>query len=70
MDAIERNASFDVTTLDQLAAIYQAPRQAVLTKQTDFITPPGQALIEASPFLIMATATEDGIWETSRVERC
>ena len=61
MDTIDRNTSFDITTLEQLSAIYRAPKEAVLTKQTDFITPPGRALIEASPFIIMATATEDGI---------
>ncbi|MFT5439919.1 MAG: putative pyridoxine 5'-phosphate oxidase superfamily flavin-nucleotide-binding protein, partial [Alphaproteobacteria bacterium] len=61
MDTIDRTTSFDVTTLEELSAIYQAPKEAVLTKQTDFITPPGRALIEASPFIIMATATEAGI---------
>ncbi len=61
MHTIDGKPAFDITTLDQLSAIYQAPKEAVLTKQTDYITPPGRAFIEAAPFVVMATATAVGI---------
>lgn len=67
MDTIAPNLSskvkpsYKVETLDDLAAVYQAPKEYALTKQTDHITAPGRAFIEAAPFVVMATATADGI---------
>ena len=61
MDTIAPKPSYTVETLDDLAAIYQAPKEYALTKETDYITDPGRAFIEAAPFVIMATSTADGI---------
>jgi PPOX class probable FMN-dependent enzyme len=61
MDTIDRNDSFDVTSLEDLAAIYKAPLETAVAKQTDRLTAPGRAFIAASPFLILATGTAAGI---------
>jgi len=61
MDTISRHDAHAVTTLEALADLYPAPKEAVLLKETDYVTEPGRKIIESAPFLIMATATEDGI---------
>jgi predicted pyridoxine 5'-phosphate oxidase superfamily flavin-nucleotide-binding protein len=51
-----------VTTLDQLEAIYSTPlAPASVVKETDRITPHYRALIEASPFVVLATAGPEGL---------
>jgi len=47
--------------MERLDAIYGEATPRALRKQTDHVTAPGRALIAASPFLILATASEDGI---------
>ncbi len=61
MDSIDRSGRFTVDTVEGLEAIYGKPVDKVLRKVTDVITPPGRAFIEASPFAVLATASEDGV---------
>ncbi len=61
MDTISRTDAHAVTTLEELAALYPAPKDAVFRKETDYVTEPGRRIIEAAPFIILATATGDGI---------
>ncbi len=61
MDTIDKTDPYAVTSLEQLDEIYGAPLDAAIRKQTDFITPPGRAYIEASPFMILATVSDDGV---------
>jgi PPOX class probable FMN-dependent enzyme len=60
MDTIETDG-FIIRTRDQLDGVYGDIVPGAALKETDFITPPGRAIIEASPFLILATASADGI---------
>mgnify|MGYP000445105177 CR=1 FL=1 len=47
----------EIRTLEQLAELYpNEPTKAAITKECDRITPYYQALIETSPFLVIATA--------------
>ena len=59
MEKIENTGDFTVETGGQLDEIYG--RSRLLGKETDYVTPPGRAFIAASPFLILATASENGI---------
>lgn len=61
MDGIDGRDEFAVTSLEALATIYKKPADGVLRKVTDYITEPGRAFIAASPFIILSTATDDGI---------
>jgi hypothetical protein len=58
MDSIE---SYSVTTLEQLAAIYDRPAERVIKKELDHVDAPGRAFIAASPFLVLATGGEAGL---------
>ena len=61
MDTIDKAGSFAVTSHEQLDEIYGAPLEAARKKQTDFITPPGRAFIEASPFMVLSTVSPEGV---------
>lgn len=61
MDAINDGSGYKLTTEAQLREIYKAPMDTAIRKQTDFVTEPGRALIEASPMIMMATASTDGL---------
>ena len=51
-----------ITTLTDLEALYQpAPAPASIVKQTGRITPHYRALIEASPFAVLATSGPEGL---------
>lgn len=50
-----------IETVDALEAIYGRPAQAALVKVSDRITPAYRALIEASPFMALATIGPEGI---------
>jgi PPOX class probable FMN-dependent enzyme len=51
-----------ISDLSQLSAIYDAPlTPASVVKEVDQITPPYRALIEASPFAILATCGPEGL---------
>ena len=61
MDKIENTGDFTVETVEQLDEIYGDVAPGPLSKQTDYVTAPGRAFIAASPFMILATASENGI---------
>ncbi len=61
MDSIENADGYTIQTADQLDEIYGDVSAGAAGKQTDYVTAPGRAFIAASPFLIMATASETGI---------
>ena len=49
-----------INSIEELEELYGLPNESALKKQTSFIVEPGRAFIEASPFLILATASENG----------
>lgn len=51
----------EVTTLAQLSELYGQPVPAAVVKETERLTALQQAYIEASPFLVLATAGPDGL---------
>ena len=51
-----------ITTIADLEALYQpAPAPAATVKEVGYITPHYRALIEASPFVVLATAGPEGL---------
>lgn len=50
-----------VTTIAELEAIYGLPMETSTVKEVDRITPHYRALIEASPFLVLATSGPEGL---------
>jgi uncharacterized protein len=50
-----------ITTLAQLQSLYGQVGEASLRKEVDFLHPKYRAMIEASPFAILATAGPDGL---------
>ena len=61
MDTNDSASRFTVDSAQALDAIYTKPANRVIKKVTDTITAPGRDFIAASPFLILATAGDDGI---------
>jgi PPOX class probable FMN-dependent enzyme len=58
MDAI---GSYWVTTLEDLASIYQRPTDRIIKKELDYVDALGRAFIAASPVLVVATGSQDGL---------
>jgi uncharacterized protein len=50
-----------VTTADGLAALYAKPTERILKKDLDYVNAPGRAFIAASPFLVLATGSQQGL---------
>ena len=50
-----------ITTVAQLEALYGVPAQPSVIKETDRLTPAYRALIEASPFVVLASAGAQGL---------
>jgi PPOX class probable FMN-dependent enzyme len=50
-----------VTTEEELDALYGVPPEASIVKEVDHITPHYCALIDASPFAVLATAGPEGL---------
>jgi hypothetical protein len=50
-----------ITTLAALEALYGTPARASVIKETDRITAEYRALIEAAPFVVVASAGPDGL---------
>ncbi len=50
-----------ITTVEELEALYGTPVPTSLAKEVDRITPHYRALIEASPFVALATAGPEGL---------
>ena len=61
MDLIDTTDQFAITSTEQLEALYDEPLDAAVKKQADYIVEPGRAFIAASPFLLLATASNTGI---------
>lgn len=61
MEGVDSRDEFAVTSIEALASIYKKPADGVLRKVTDYIPEPGRAFIAASPFIVLSTATEEGI---------
>jgi len=57
---------FAVATLDQLAAIYDPPRELVMKKVIPRLEPKALAFIAASPFALLATSGPEGAHCTPR----
>ncbi|HEY9233912.1 MULTISPECIES: pyridoxamine 5'-phosphate oxidase family protein [Phenylobacterium] len=50
-----------ISTIEQLEALYGRPGEASTVKEADRITPEYRRLIEASPFVALATAGPEGL---------
>lgn len=50
-----------ITTLAELEALYGTPGEASLVKEVDRLIPEYAAFIEASPFVVLATAGPEGL---------
>jgi PPOX class probable FMN-dependent enzyme len=50
-----------VTTMSELEALYDKPYGPALVKEIDRISPQYRALIEASPFMVLATCGPEGL---------
>ena len=50
-----------VTSPDGLAALYEEPIEHIAKKDLDYINAAGRAFIAASPFLVLATASQQGL---------
>src|SRR5262245_61941497 len=50
-----------ITTLSELTAIYGLPLETATVKEVDRVTPHYRALIEASPFAVLATSGPLGL---------
>lgn len=50
-----------ISTIEQLEAIYGLPGETSTVKEADWITPQYRKLIEASPFVALATAGPEGL---------
>lgn len=61
MDTVDTADRFSIDTVEQLEALYGEPLDAAVKKQADHIVGPGRAFIAASPFLLVATASDAGI---------
>src|SRR3954471_787340 len=50
-----------ITTVQELEAIYGLPAETSVVKEVDRVTPHYRALIEASPFAVLATVGPEGL---------
>ena len=53
--------AWTVTTAEALSTLYAAPSDRVRKKCLDHVNAAGRAFIAASPFLVLATGSEDGL---------
>ena len=58
-----------ITTVEELEAIYGQPAEPSIVKETHYITPHYRALIEASPFAVLATSGPEGLDCSPRGDR-
>lgn len=50
-----------ITTIEELEALYGQPGETSTVKEADWITPQYRALMDASPFVALATAGPEGL---------
>jgi hypothetical protein len=60
---------FAITSIDQLETLYGAPSRAAVAKEATYLTPFYRALIDASPFAVLATAGPEGLDCSPRGDR-
>src|SRR5437016_14221764 len=58
MEALEHAT---LTAIDELSTLYARPSERVLRKEIDHVDGVGRAFIAASPFLILATGSSQGL---------
>jgi PPOX class probable FMN-dependent enzyme len=58
-----------ITTLEELEALYGQPAEASIVKEVHRLTPQYRALIEASPFAVLATSGPEGLDCSPRGDR-
>jgi PPOX class probable FMN-dependent enzyme len=58
-----------IATIEELEAIYGQPAEPSIVKEIDYITQRYRALIEASPFVVLATAGPEGLDCSPRGDR-
>jgi hypothetical protein len=58
---METIGSYWLTTREELAVIYRRPTDRAIKKELDCIDALGRAFIAASPFLVMATGSRQGL---------
>src|SRR6516225_7357717 len=58
---MDRFENTTVTAVDELAALYAPPSERVLRKEIDHVDAMGCAFIAASPFLVLATGSTQGL---------
>jgi len=58
-----------ITTVEELEAIYGQPAEPSIVKEAHYITPHYRALIEASPFAVLATSGPEGLDCSPRGDR-
>ncbi len=58
-----------VETIAALEALYAKPAGASLAKETDHLTPPYRAMVEAAPFMLLATQGPNGVDCSPRGDR-
>lgn len=58
-----------ITTVAELQALYGEPAEPSLVKEVDYVTPHYRALIEASPFAVLATSGPEGLDCSPRGDR-
>ena len=58
-----------IATVEQLEALYGQPSEASLVKEVPVLTPEYRALIEASPFVALATSGPEGLDCSPRGDR-
>lgn len=59
----------DITTVEALEALYGLPQETSTVKEVDHVTPDYRALIEASPFVALATCGPEGLDCSPRGDR-
>jgi hypothetical protein len=50
-----------IGTVEELAALYDAPLESSVRKEIDHLTPLHRAYVEASPFVLIATSGPEGV---------
>src|SRR3954469_14309681 len=58
---MDTDGSHWVTTFGDLAAIYKRPTERLVNKELDYLDALGRAFIAASPFVVLATGSQDGL---------
>ncbi len=58
-----------IKTVEKLESIYGQPVEASIVKEVDHVTPDYRALIEASPFAVLATSGPEGLDASPRGDR-